>query len=111
MKAQHWAGMTPMSALRKTLIRRAREILRRPDTWTQTTAARDEFQHAVNPRSDKAKSFCVFGALTRAADEHGLSDRWLADLFDASELSGLIRANDTQDYATLMGLLERLERP
>jgi hypothetical protein len=96
--------------LHKSLIRRAREIIRDPACWTQTTAARDDLQQAVSPRSDKARSFCAFGALTKAADEIGLSDRWLADLFDVSVLSQLVRANDSQDHAALMSLLNRLEK-
>jgi hypothetical protein len=94
----------------KSLIRRAREIIRDPARWTQATAARDDAQRAVSPRSDKARSFCVFGTLTKAADEIGLSDRWVADLFDVSLLSQLVRANDSQDHATLMSLREQLER-
>jgi hypothetical protein len=99
-----------LTTLSKNLIRRAREIIQDSACWTQSTAARDDLRRAVNPRSDKARSFCVFGALTKAAEEYGLSDRWLADLFDASLLSQLIRANDSQEHAALVGLLERLER-
>jgi hypothetical protein len=103
-------GMTPLDTLDKKLIRRAREIIQDPVCWTQTTAARDDLRRAVSPRSDEARSFCVFGALTKAAHEMGLSDRWLADLFDAPLLSQLVRVNDSRDHATLIGLLERLER-
>lgn len=102
--------MTALSTLCKDLIRRARKIIQDPACWTRTIAARDDLQRAVSPRSDRARSFCVFGALTKAADEIGLSDRWLADLFDASLLSELVRANDSQDHATLMDLLERVEK-
>lgn len=93
-----------MTTLRKDLIRRAREIIHDPASWTQSTAARDDLRRAVNPRSDRAKSFCVFGALTKAADELGLSDQWVADLFHPSKLSELIRANDSQDHVALMSL-------
>jgi hypothetical protein len=99
-----------VTSLRKDLIRRAREIIHDPASWTQSTAARDDLRRAVNPRSDRAKSFCVFGALTKAADELGLSDRWLVDLFDPSLLSELIRANDSQDHVALLSLLGQLER-
>jgi hypothetical protein len=100
----------PMSAFSKSLIRRAREIIQDPACWTQTAAARDHLRRAVSPRSGEARSFCIFGAITKAADEIGLSDRWLADLFDPSLLSKLIRMNDKQDHAKLIELLEQLER-
>jgi hypothetical protein len=103
-------GMMLFGGLDKKLIRRAREIIQDPACWTQSTAARDDLLRAVNPRSDKATSFCVFGALTKAAGELGLSDRWLADLFNPSLLSQLISANDSLDHASLMSLLKRLER-
>jgi hypothetical protein len=101
--------MKEASNMQKTLIRRARELIQDPACWTQTTLARDHLSQSVSPRSGAASAFCVFGALTRAAHEHGISDTWLAELFDASLLSQLIHANDGQDHAAVLALLEHLE--
>ena len=62
--------------------------------WTQSVAARDQSQRAVNPRSNDAKKFCALGALTKASHEQGLSDRWLVELFNLLTLSQVIPAND-----------------
>ena len=103
-------GMTLFGGLEKNLIRRAREIIQDQACWTQSTAARHDLLRAVNPRADEARSFCVFGALTKAVGELGLSDRWLTDLLNPSLLSQLISANDSLDHASLISLLKRLER-
>jgi hypothetical protein len=99
-----------VAALHKALIDRAREIIRDPASWTQTTAARDQFRRAISPRSNEARMFCAFGALSKAAHEHGLSDRWLVDLFNPLSLSQLIRANDSQNHTAVLALLEQLEK-
>ena len=41
--------------------------------------------------------YCAFGALDKAADECGLSDRWLVELFNVLMLAQVIEANDSQD--------------
>jgi hypothetical protein len=64
------------------------------DAWTQSVAARDQSQRAVNPRSNDATKFCALGALTKASHEQGLSDRWLVELFNLLTLSQVIPAND-----------------
>ena len=83
-----------MPTLHKALINRAREIIQDPACWTQSVAARDQSQRAVNPRSNDAKKFCALGALTKASHEQGLSDRWLVELFNLLTLSQVIPAND-----------------
>jgi hypothetical protein len=99
-----------VTALRKTLIRRAREIIRDPTCWTQTTAARDQLWQAVSPRSDKARMFCAYGALAKAAHEQELSDRSLVELFDPPTLSQLIRINDSRHLPAVLAFLEQLEK-
>lgn len=99
-----------MSGLHKALVRRAREIIQDPACWTQTVAARDQLQRAISPRSDEARKFCAVGALAKAANEHGLSDRWLVELFNALTLSQLIRANDSQSHTAILALLDQLEK-
>ena len=98
-----------MSTLRKALVRRACEIIRDPASWTQFVAARDQLSRAVSPQSTEAKKFCAFGALTRAAHESGLPDRWLVEIFNALALTQLIHANDRQGHAAVLACLEGLE--
>jgi hypothetical protein len=98
-----------MTPLRKALVRRAREIIGDPTRWTQSTAARDEQSRAVNPRSPEATQFCGFGALTKAAHEHGLSDRWLIEIFNALALTQVIHANDRHGHTAVLACLELLE--
>lgn len=98
-----------MDAIRKTLISRAREIIREPACWTQGTAARDHLEGAVSSKSDVARRFCILGALIRAAHEHGLTEPVVAELFSATKLSDLVRANDSQDHSSVLALLEQIE--
>ena len=90
-----------MSPLRKDLALRAHEIINDPACWTPSAAARDHQHRTVSPRSSDATTFCGLGALTRAAHERGLSDRWLIDIFDASTLTKVVRANDDGHSAVL----------
>lgn len=99
-----------MPALRKALIRRAREIIQDPACWTQSAAARDQLQRAISPRSNDAKKYCAIGALDKAAQERGLSDRWLVELFSVLTLSQVIRVNDSQDHSAILALLDQLEK-
>jgi hypothetical protein len=99
-----------MPTLHKALINRAREIIQDPACWTQSVAARDQSQRAINPRSNDAKKFCALGALNKAAHEQGLSDRWLVELFNVLTLSQVIRANDSQGHSGVLALLDQLEK-
>jgi hypothetical protein len=54
--------------------------------------------------------FCAFGALNKAAHEHGLSDRWLVELFNVLTLSQVIQANDSQGHSAVLALLDQLEK-
>jgi hypothetical protein len=99
-----------MTALGKGLVGRACEIISDPACWTQSTAARDQRGRAVSARSNKATMFCAFGALTKAAHECGLSDRWLVEIFNVPALTQLIRANDSENHAAVLALLKRLDK-
>ena len=98
-----------MDSLRQSLARRAREIISDPACWTQCVAARNQENRGVSPRSTEAQNFCGYGALTRAAEERGLSDRWLIEIFNALVLTQLIRANDEGGHAAVLAFLAQLE--
>jgi len=98
-----------VDSLRRDLVRRAREIISDPACWTQSTAARDQQSRSVRPLSAEAKSFCGFGALTRALHERGLTDRWLIEIFNALALTQLIRTNDDRGHAAVLAFLVQLE--
>jgi hypothetical protein len=97
-----------MQSLAHNLTHRAREILSDPSSWTQWVAARDAGGRPVSPCCNEAKKFCGFGALTRAAHEKGLSEWLLLDIFAPGALATLIRVNDDQSHAAVLGCLHRL---
>jgi hypothetical protein len=49
------------------VLRGARDILARPEAWTQSAFARDCAHIAVSVRSDEASCFCLLGAMIRAS--------------------------------------------
>jgi propanediol dehydratase large subunit len=97
-----------MNSLRMAIASRAREIIRDPSCWTHSTAARDQQSRPVSPQSTDAQKFCGFGALTRAAHERGLPDRWLIEIFNALALTDVIQVNDRQGHAAVLSCLERI---
>jgi len=99
-----------MNMLGNSLASRACDLIRDPGCWTQLTAARDHLSRAVSPQSPEAKMFCGFGALTRAAHERDLSDRWVIEIFRCPALTRVIEANDHEGHAAALAYLERLAR-
>jgi len=57
-----------MRRTRKTVLTKVLALLRTPEQWTQGTPARDADGNPVLCNSRDAKSFCLVGALYRAAD-------------------------------------------
>ena len=57
--------MTPQHQL--SIVRRARELISEPGTWTQDDFAQDNLGDAVNPTSASACAWSVPGAFTLAA--------------------------------------------
>jgi hypothetical protein len=53
--------------LERRVIETARALIATPRTWTQGEFARDACGEPVSWRSSRAASFCVWGALNRAA--------------------------------------------
>jgi hypothetical protein len=99
-----------VNTLGNSLASRAYNLVRDPKCWTQFTAARDHLSRAVSPGSPEAQKFCGFGALTRAAQEHSLSERWLAEIFPTPILSRLIQMNDREGHAAVLAYLQSLAR-
>ena len=99
-----------MNTLANSLVSRAHNLIRDPKCWTQLTAARDHLSRAVSPGSPEAQKFCGFGALARAAQEHSLSEQWLAEIFSTPVLTRLIQMNDREGHAVVLAYLESLAR-
>ena len=99
-------GTTLVDSLRQSLARRVSD----PACWTQCVAARNQENRGVSPRSTEAQNFCGYGALTRAAEERGLSDRWLIEIFNALVLTQLIRANDEGGHEAVLAFLAQLDK-
>ena len=56
----------------RALIGAMIEILKEPTAWAQGVGARDEFGNMIDCRKAEAISFCLAGALYRAAHRLGL---------------------------------------
>jgi hypothetical protein len=94
-----------MNSLAQNLSRRAMDLIRDPSCWTQSVAARDQRSRPVSPCSADACAFCGFGALTKAAQEWGLSEWLLPEIFGSAALSHLIRVNDSQTHEAVLACL------
>ena len=64
---------------------RARQIISRPEAWTQGALARDKDSKKVRVSSDLAVCFCGYGANERAALELGVRLTIYSMLRDAGE--------------------------
>lgn len=60
------------------ILLEARDLIAKPEHWTQGTSARDASGTPVISREDCATSFCMYGAISRAAGMHNIHKEVLA---------------------------------
>lgn len=90
---------------------KARQFIQRADCWTQHAWARDAGGQSVDSLSDKATSFCLHGALVRAAGGFYTPSREEAYIL-LREAAGNPKGfpgswNDTHTHAEILSAFDR----
>lgn len=60
------------------ILLEARDLIAKPEHWTQGVAARSASGAFVMPSADCATSFCMYGAITRTSAKYCVSTESLA---------------------------------
>ncbi|HZT48410.1 MAG TPA: hypothetical protein VFA64_10585 [Hyphomicrobiaceae bacterium] len=98
--------------LERRVIEAARALIATPLTWTQGEFARDASGEPVSWRSPRAASFCVWGALNRAAYELTGDRRQAITLADHAARAlrngtrSLSGTNDSGTHADVMAIFD-----
>lgn len=101
-----------MSSTEIAIIRRAREIISDPESWTSGTYARDDQGQSVDPDHRSACRWCALGAIARAAIEldaqPGDGAAAVDRLYEAAEnMQTVVTTNDQLGHAATLSLFDK----
>jgi hypothetical protein len=104
-----------MSSTEMAIIRRAREIISEPDSWTQGESARNRSGEGVGAADYAACRWCAWGALYKAAYEMDLPGETYKRADAAADLLppawegffDLVVINDTLGHAAVLSLFDK----
>lgn len=89
---------------------RARQIISRPEAWTQRALARDKDSNPVPVSSDLAVCFCSYGADQKAASELNAGLRICAEADYALQRAagmGVATFNDSGSHAEVLAVFDK----
>ena len=90
------------------ILLEARELIAKPEHWTQGHAAKDETGVDVIPYDKNACSFCLYGAVVRAAYANNTSaDSILQAVHSRLQWQSIGSFNDTHTHAEVLTLMEQ----
>lgn len=89
-----------------TILKAARDLIAKPENWTQGTYARDARGNEIGVRSDIAVCFCSLGAISAVSgncDDAGMA----RDAIAALTRNGIVNFNDTHTHSEVLDLFSK----
>lgn len=74
------------------ILTKARELISKPNGWTQGSFARDDEARGVDATSDSAVCFCSMGALHRATNDLYNTDMQNINMAEAHAIHALVNS-------------------
>lgn len=97
---------TPRTAV--DILRAARELIAEPKAWTQRAFGRDEDGMCCDSLHPDAVCWCAGGALTKAANGHGLiRSKAREQLYAAIGCADIVDFNDEHTHAEVLSAFDR----